>query len=475
MRGLWHRVQKELSSETRSAVPFAPKRGVDMFNPKKYKTKGYMHFDHRINIEKVESYVTDQDKVAKHSFLPFIFYISSFDKYIGKPNPTKNNHPIADKEREIMYAGHLDGFIYKYYAEQLNTRYNIITDKHKIDECSTAYRNNKKRHSNIEFAAEVINTTVNYEEAYILVGDFTKFFNKINHRLLKELLIEVLDVNKLSDDWYNIYRSITKYGYYEKSFLQTIPEIVNRINNKKHKSYFKNLREFRKFQRMHPCKYNREKCGIPQGSAISVVFANIYALYFDIAMRELSQQYDGIYRRYSDDFIIVIPKKSKNGTTSINEFKEIEKKIRDISDKNKIELQESKTELLAYRNKQIYRMNDSEKHHLDYLGFIFDGQTVKMRGKSPYKFYREAYKLIDYAKKIKYKKNLSKLPYRKQIYGLYTDLGIDRGEHGNFITYAKRAQKKFDEISPNTTNLMMNQIKNRKKKIEKRLGVRIHV
>ncbi|EAD2074505.1 RNA-dependent DNA polymerase, partial [Listeria monocytogenes] len=46
--------------------------------------------------------------------------------------------------------------------------------------------------------------------------------------------------------------------------------------------------------------------------------------------------------------------------------------------------------------------------------------------------------------------------------------------HGNFISYAKRAQKKFDEISPNTNNLIMNQLKNRKKKIEKMLGYKIH-
>ncbi|WP_270993677.1 hypothetical protein [Listeria seeligeri] len=66
------------------------------------------------------------------------------------------------------------------------------------------------------------------------------------------------------------------------------------------------------------------------------------------------------------------------------------------------------------------------------------------------------------------------MPYKKKIYGLCTDLGRDYNNHGNFISYAKRAQEKFDEISPNTNNLIMNQMKNRKKKIEKMLGYKIH-
>src|SRR5690625_5215498 len=97
-----------------------------------------------------------------------------------------------------------------------------------------------------------------------------------------------------------------------------------------------------------------------------------------------------------------------------------------------------------------------------------------MRGKSPYKFYREAYKLIAWANKIKNKKNLAKIPYRKQIYGLYTDLGIERAAYGNFISYAKRGQVKFDILSPTTVNLMIIQVKNRKKNMEETLGVRIH-
>lgn len=166
-----------------------------MLSPKKYKKKRYPHFDHNVSIEKVESYVVNPKKIAKHSFLPFVYYKSSFDRNIGAPNPELNNRPIKPKERDIMYAGHLDSYIYKYYAEKLNCKYNQFMRKNNIDECSTAYRDNKNGQSNIEFAAEVINSIVQYKDAYIMVGDFTKFFDKINHYRLKQRILEVLAVD----------------------------------------------------------------------------------------------------------------------------------------------------------------------------------------------------------------------------------------------------------------------------------------
>lgn len=458
-----------------------------MLDPEKYRTKRYLHFDHKVKIEKVESYVTNSKKIAMHSFLPFIHYVSSFNKNIGEKNPSMNNRPIKPKNRDIMYAGHLDNFIYKYYAdEKLNKEYNqyISDDKcmfKNIDECVTAYRSNKKGKSNIDFAAEIINDIVGFKEAYILVGDFTKFFDQIDHKLLKENLMEVLEVEKLSRDWFNVYKSITKYGYYEKSLLIERFGTDKQIRRSGKRSYFDSLEKFREFQRQYPTEKNgdgdkmKSKEGIPQGTAISAVFANVYALKFDLEMKGLADRYSGLYRRYSDDFILVIPRQQQQ-PLSDEEFQDIEIDVRKLAAENKIEIHEDKTGLYLYSNLRIVELKGKRIRisHIDYLGFVFDGKTVRMRGKSPYKFYRKAYQIIDRAKKVKGKKALPKLPYRRKIYGLYTDLGVHGGEYGNFITYAKRAQDKFDEISANTENVMMKQIKNRKKRIEARLGIKIH-
>ncbi|HCT0554141.1 TPA: RNA-dependent DNA polymerase, partial [Staphylococcus pseudintermedius] len=127
----------------------------------KYYPKNYLHFDKPISFDTVEKYVKDPSKIAKHSFLPLIQFIDSFERYESKNAP--NSRPVKIKNRTIMYSGHLDSYIYRYYADYLNTNYyNHVCKKLFIDQCVIAYRNNKQGKSNIDFAAEVINQIVLY-------------------------------------------------------------------------------------------------------------------------------------------------------------------------------------------------------------------------------------------------------------------------------------------------------------------------
>ncbi|ALM58355.1 reverse transcriptase domain-containing protein [Staphylococcus equorum] len=434
----------------------------------KYYSKNYLHFDKRISFDKVKNYVTNPSQIARHSFLPLIQYIYSFEKYVSKA--PSNNRPIRTKERSIMYAGHLDNFIYKYYADYLNSHYyNYICKKLSIDECIIAYRNNKPRKSNIDFAAEVINQIVIYKESYIYIGDFANYFDRINHAILKENLKRVLNVNKIPSDWFNIYKSITKYGFYKKDFIESKIGREKYLRSQNKRSYFSSLKDFRDFQKVYGTNYNDKKFGIPQGTAISAVFANIYALGFDLKMKQIADKHFGIYRRYSDDFILILPIRK-----DVNEYQFIEKEIKDLAESYKIDIKDEKTNTFLYSNYEVVNLNNEDIRHMDYLGFNFDGKNVRMRSKSVYKFYRKAKKLINYAQSRKIERQLEVLPYRKSIYRLYTDLGETKKGRNSFIDYTKKAQIKFDYLSPYTNNMMLQQISNRKKKIEKLLGIQIH-
>ena len=444
---------------------------LDEKTVKKYfEKKKYLHFDKRIDFKKVKNYVCNSENIKTHSFLPFIYYVDETVKFTGEPCSTLEGRPIERKPRDIMYAGHLDNYIYKYYTLKLYESYNNWMKENDIDACSTAYRDNKKNKSNIDFSAEVISEIVSFKNAYILVGDFTKFFDKIDHRILKRNLIRILGGIELSRDWYNIFRSVTKYGYYEKDEINDILGSDNQLRRKGQFSYFKSVNHFRKFQRRKITKYNKKKYGIPQGTALSGVLANVYAIEFDLKVNEVSKKYGGLYRRYSDDFIVVLPKK-----IGFSKFNEITHNIREHASYNEIDLQETKTSMYEFSNFNINNLTHEKKSHIDYLGFLFDGKTVKIRGKSPYKFYRNASTLIKKAKRTQRKKGLKKIPYRKRLYQLYTDVGAERRPYGNFISYAKNAQRIFDEVSPNTDNLMLKQIKNRKRKLEKKAGIKIHI
>ncbi|MGJ1008927.1 MSCRAMM family protein [Enterococcus gallinarum] len=68
--------------------------------------------------------------------------------------------------------------------------------------------------------------------------------------------------------------------------------------------------------------------------------------------------------------------------------------------------------------------------------------------------------------------NSSYLIGKRHIYRYFFDVGVrdSKGsKFGNFISYARRCQKKFYQISPLTENLMMEQIKNRRKKLLKKM------
>ncbi|MEK4384846.1 reverse transcriptase domain-containing protein [Solibacillus sp. FSL W7-1464] len=432
----------------------------------KFKAKKYLHFDNRIEFKNVESYVTNQNKISKHSFFPLIHYTIEYEMYNEDYIDARDDkRPIKEKTRDIMYASHLDNFIYKYYGEELNKQYNEWSARHLIDDCSIAYRDNKLRKSNIDFAAEVINMIRMFKDCFIMVGDFEKFFDRLDHAFLKERIMDVLDVKLLSEDWYKVFKSITQYSYIEKDFLNLKLGTDREIKAKRQFKYFETFKDFRNFKKEHRCvKRNINNFGIPQGSAISAVFANVYTTIFDKKVKTLVDKYSGIYRRYSDDFILIVPKDICGKRIDVDEFMKIVEKTYQFIIEEKLHIQEEKTQLFEINASNIINLSDKTNCKIDYLGFVYDGENVAMRSKSPYKFYRKAYKLIDQAKKIKAKKGLKRIPYKRDIYRLYTDLGVNCGDYGNFITYAKNSQKIFNEVSPTTNNLMLQQIKNRKGK-----------
>lgn len=44
-----------------------------------------------------------------------------------------------------------------------------------------------------------------------MIGDFTNFFDNLDHLYLKQQLCQLLGVCQLPDDYYAVYKSVTKY------------------------------------------------------------------------------------------------------------------------------------------------------------------------------------------------------------------------------------------------------------------------
>lgn len=437
-----------------------------------FKEKWYPHFDIKKHFEKYEKWIKNADWVAKHGFYPFIHYVMDLDKYKKDENGVRN---LVPKKRDIFYASHIDRYIYQYYAKCLNDRYNLYAKNAGINTAVIAYRDIIKGKCNIDFAKEVFEFIAKHGCAYVFVGDFSSFFDNLDHAYLKNKLKNVYGTESLGAAEYAVFKSVTRYSYIELSDINDRMEELGKgdnVDKKKVEKYF-STEEFHHFKGA-ALKRNCESFGIPQGSPISAVYANVYMVDFDKMLNDYVTLRKGLYRRYCDDIAIVIPMSAAE--FSIEAFYDIVNKVDDIRSRiPRLGLNLDKTGKFVYMQGSFESLA-SDRHVMSYLGFDFDGKCVSIRDKSLFKYYRRAYKK---AKGVKFLKKMSFVDEnyekaynagRKALYKAYTHLGVSKNpyKYGNFLSYAYKAHRIFSSSNLLESNIRR-QIRRHWQKIEQRL------
>lgn len=422
--------------------------------------KKYAHFDYRVSLSQVWEYISDPKIITVHGFYPFIHYTIKHIKY----NKDKGK---TTKPREISYSAHIDRCIFQLYSYKLNLLYNERVKIDNINNSAIAYRDNLGK-CNIHFAKEAIDFIRKTDNCNIIIGDFTNFFDNLDHTYLKQMLCNLMNVKSLPNDYYAIYKNITKYSKWD---LEDLLKLNGLLNNKKDIKILNKQKTvlssylFKKNKKDYIVP-NNNPYGIPQGSAISAALSNIYMLEFDKRINDYVSSFGGMYLRYSDDFIIIFPQCEVNFK---DQFKEIMLIINSIPN---LQLQQQKTQIYRYNHENMYNcnrdfLNDVEngKNSLNYLGFNFDGKTVTIRSKTISKYYYRMYrKLKTINKNNGHTKKGNKISSKK-LYIKYSEKGADDGK-GNFLTYVKRAEKIFgnnESIKRDTKN-HMKKIKDKLKK-----------
>ena len=418
--------------------------------------KSYAHFDKRISLEMptIRQYVMNEQKIVTHSFYPFIHFTKTISRYRKKQK--------KQKKRELYYCSHLDRCVYQRYAFLLNQKYNEVVKKIGINDVAIAYRSDLGKKNNIAFAKMAFDAIRERKHCLVIVGDFTNFFDKLNHEYLKGMLCYLLDVEKLPQDYFAVYKNITRFASWDWELLvkqsgNSIKEtgIRTKLNNQETlltKSQFK--------QHTDSIVKNKNVYGIPQGSPISAVLSNVYMLNFDKEINDYVSKLNGTYMRYSDDFLIVLPYENEQEISNHKDF--IFSQVDCIEG---LELQKDKTSVYIFNNKQITKIERDETSKIekkeiskiDYLGFIFDGIDIKLRPKSITKYY---YRMRRKAKTIgrsNWKSPTGRNISAKNLYNIYSS----GGEKQTFIDYAKRAKYKLKLNDAEADSL----IKNHKQKI----------
>jgi len=399
--------------------------------PKWYRSRGYLHFDQPINQEKATLLVTSPSRVAKHPFFPLISYVV-LSKKISKDQSTGTLN-VVTKDRPIAYSAHKDSHIYAYYSQILSEKYEKELIKSNLQDSILAFRALGK--SNIDFAYEAFCRIKKLGECSAVALDFSKFFDTLDHDLLKKSWVNLLGKQKLPTDHFNVYKSLTKYSKVDKTTLYKALSIS--INNPKNgRSRVCNASEFRSMVRGKGLiETNKSRYGIPQGSPISALLSNIYMLEFDKEMKRFVDIYNGYYYRYCDDMLFIVPTELRDTVAGF-----AVKHVKAL----KVSINPKKTELRSFK-----KVGDTliSEQMLQYLGFMFDGENIYIRSSSLARYSEKMKRGISLAKQTMRKYNdiraekgaTEKELFKKKLYSRYTHLGAK-----NFITYGLRAAKKMD-------------------------------
>ncbi|MGB5989289.1 MAG: antiviral reverse transcriptase Drt2 [Marinifilaceae bacterium] len=415
------------------------------------KKRKYPHFDPKIdffkNIKFYKNYFNNPLNIARHSFYPFIKMELETPRYKKISNNGVNGRPIRVKDikkRPLAYCAHFDAFIYSWFSTLLTKKYEKLIEKEKISQNVLAYI--EKGASNIEFSHEVFEYIKSKGECVTLAFDITSFFDGLDHEHLKKMWCKVLDVSKLPNDHFKVFKSLTKYSYVVKKDLENeFPFLIK----KRDKGDFIDLictpKEFRSRVRGNSLIRNNcnkiklkdseregELCGILQGSPLSACLSNIYMLEFDVLINKIVSDVGGLYRRYCDDIIIVVD--SENGD-------KIKKQVQDKIRLFHLEINNSKTEVTKFIFDKVGELRGYDNNHkyrnLQYLGFEFNGQNTYIRSSSMSRYNRRMSAMIRKNLKAAYgSKSIGNKVFKKKLYERYSDVG-----KRNFITYAERASE----------------------------------
>lgn len=455
----------------------------------------------------VETYVKDPEKIAKHAFFPFIHRklgVRKFRRETCHDGTRSVLRKPAEKIREIYFANHLDSNIYGYYASEIAKKYETQLENLGLGNSVTAYRRIRlipsdpfsRNKCNIDFANDVF-SYIKGSKSNSLIAitfDIKSFFDNLDHAYLKRQWRKTIGSgNSLPEDHYNVFRNITKFSYIEENdifnefkneiLVERKPHLTKKKVDKKAFLRRKQAVAFCKksdIERIRLKNYIRSNkvvfdfvnnqelrtrdFGIPQGSPISALLANVYLLDFDLDVNNFLNSIGGRYQRYSDDMVAIC--ECKDYLTVIDLFR---KKIKEC----KLEIQQSKTQVFRFAREspsdrfgcEEMNLNTNRWHsntNFEYLGFQFDGYFTSLKNASVASYYRKMKKAI-YRAKLHSKRSKVGTKgeiFKSRLYKKFTVLGSQRRriyvrdskisnkfvlshkyDWGNYLTYARLAAR----------------------------------
>ena len=384
--------------------------------------RNYLHFDNRLERSERQNFRPTKSEILKNSFWPLIGYTLE-ERRLKKD--ASGSLVVKPKKRPIKFGSHKDAAILQFYAKSLSRDYEEALGAKGFSKSILAYRPGIG--NNIDHAKSLFDEIRSRKNCTAIAIDISGFFDNVRHDVLFSQLKEVRNTARLSDVDFYLFQRMTKFEWVDSEVLEE--RLGSKYGRAGRICYPK---DFRRLVRKGPkpgIQRNKEVWGIPQGTPLSGLYANISLLEFDQAMINLVQLFEGSYRRYSDDIAFLLP-------DTINQDHFLFQARRAL-DKIGLQLSEHKTEAAQFYSGKLTGANAKA---FQYLGFTFNGSQVLIRASSLTRYYSKMNRGIH--SKIRAAKNKgvpSDEIYMRELFQKYTHFGKSR----NFPRYAYRAADVF--------------------------------
>lgn len=387
------------------------------------KERNYTHFDLPLTeVERTGISFSDDD-ILSHSFWPLLGYIDVERRAKKQPS---GQLIFEDKERPIKFGSHRDAALLEYYASTLSIKYERFLLTKKFSGSVLAYR--KGTGNNVDQAKSLFDEIRSRKSCTAIAIDIKGFFDNIDHKVLKSCLQDVYGEPQLTKPAYKIFKRMTEFEWVESELLKLrLGARYGRLGR------ICSSKEFRdNVRRTKPNLINRNRTGIgiPQGTPLSGLYANISLATFDQEAHDHLQSVGGSYRRYSDDIAVLVP--DSISPDDILLF--LAGRLGAIG----LKISEKKTEIRKFSTGSDGLSSDKP---FQYLGFTFDGKRILIRQSSLTRYYAKMHAGI--TSKIRAAKNgrvdrdeiFLREPFKR-----YTHFGQRR----NFPRYAYMAAEKMN-------------------------------
>lgn len=387
------------------------------------KDRNYTHFDLPLKELERNNFKVSADEICQNSFWPLIGYVVSE----RRAKKDENDKLIfTTKDRPIKFGSHRDAAIFEYCAKSLSKDYEAFLQSTAINDSVLAYRSGVG--NNINHSKALFDEIKIRGNCFAIAMDIKGFFDNISHDILYSQILRIRKVPKLNRTDFKIFQRMTKF------------EWVNSDQMKKHlgRRYGANGRictavEFRSIVRgknSNLVVQNTNTFGIPQGTPLSGLYANVSLIEFDERVSGAVQKLGGSYRRYSDDIAILIPDEITPST--VIDIVTAELSIIGLL------LSVTKTDVSHFQNNGGTQESDSL---FQYLGFTFDGKFTRIRQSSLNRYYAKMNRGVRAKVHAAKDKNIPPSEiYMRELFRKYTHFGKSR----NFPRYAFRAAAVHD-------------------------------